>query len=77
MVKRYEKKLFNYITSKWDPYDSHYHTLLVRFDKDNIKPKRKSTMMHVEFSPMDSIQRAQVKQWLLHAKQRLLKKISA
>jgi len=77
IVKKYEKKLLNYITSKWDPYDSHFHTLLVRFDKDNIKPKHKSQVMRVEITPMDSTQRAHVREWLMHAKKRLLWKVSA
>ncbi len=76
IVKKYEKKLFNYITSKWDRYDSHYHTLLVRFDKDNIQPSRKSRVMHISHTPMSQSQRDHAKKWLLEAKQKLMKNVS-
>lgn len=72
IVHRYKQKLLNYITSKWDPYESHYHTLLVRFDKDAIKPQMKTTTLQVEITPMDPKQRAHAKQWLMLARQRLL-----
>lgn len=77
IVKRYEKKLFNYITSKGDRYDSHYHTLLVWFDKDNIKPKRKTTVMHVSLAPMSPAQRKKAREWLLEAQQKLRRQLVA
>jgi len=74
LFRRYEKKLLNYITSKWDPYDSHYHTLLVRFDKDNIKPQTvKVDSYCVEITPMTKEQRKQARNWLLTAREKLLK----
>ncbi len=76
MVKRYERKLFNYITSKGDRYDSHYHTLLVWFDKDNIKPSRKANVMHFDSTPMSDEQRKHAKKWLLEAKQKLMTQVS-
>lgn len=74
IFRRYEKKLLNYITSKWDRYDSHYHTLLVWFDKDNIKPQTvKVDSYCVEITPMTKEQRKQARNWLLTARDKLLK----
>ena len=67
VVARYEHKLINYINSKGDPYESHYATLLVWFDKDGIRPKPpdEKSVEKSNYTEMTDKQRAEAK-WILN-----------